>query len=139
MQDRSGNFLSPAEVRELASMSGVTIGSHGATHTPLTALDDRALREELVKSKSALENIIGRAVDAISYPHGAVDRRVREAAAAAGYTIGACSRFDINSPGRDPLLLCRTDIHACDTLRIFKQKLHGDWDWYKWRDRDPAL
>ena len=138
MRDHSGNFLAPAEVRELASMPGATIGSHGATHTPLTELDDRALRNELIASKSELENITGRAVNAISYPHGAVDRRVREAAVAAGYTIGACSRFDINSPGRDPLLLCRTDIHAGDSLRIFRQKLHGDWDWYKWRNRDPA-
>ncbi|NBR27449.1 MAG: polysaccharide deacetylase family protein [Betaproteobacteria bacterium] len=138
MRNGSGNFLAPAEVRELASMTGVTIGSHGATHAALTGLDDRTLHDELVTSKSELENIIGRAVDAISYPHGAVDRRVREAAAAAGYTIGACSRFDINRPGRDQLLLCRTDIHAGDTVRVFKQKLHGDWDWYKWRSRDPA-
>ncbi|NBQ40300.1 MAG: polysaccharide deacetylase family protein [Alphaproteobacteria bacterium] len=138
MRDGSGNFLAPAEVRELAAMPGVTIGSHGATHTPLTNLNDRTLHTELVASKSELENITGREVAAISYPHGAVDRRVRAAAAAAGYKYGACSRFDINAPNRDPLLLCRTDIHAGDSLRVFKQKLHGDWDWYKWRNRDPA-
>ncbi len=138
MHDPSGNFLTPAEVRELASLPGVTIGSHGATHTPLTGLDDRALREELVSSRTELEYTAGCAVNAISYPHGAVDRRVRNAAAAAGYTTGACSRFDINDATRDPLLLCRTDIHASDSARVFRQKLHGDWDWYKWRTRDPA-
>lgn len=138
MRDPSGNFLTPAELRELASLPGVTIGSHGATHAPLTGLDDHALRNELVSSKATLEDATGRAVNAISYPHGAVNRRVRDAAAAAGYTTGACSRFDINDAKRDPLLLCRTDIHASDDARIFRQKLHGDWDWYKWRNRDPA-
>ncbi len=138
MHDPSGNFLTPTEVRELATLAGVTIGSHGATHTPLTGLDDRALREELVSSRTELEDATGRAVNAISYPHGAVDRRVRDAAAAAGYSTGACSRFDINDVTRDPLLLCRTDIHAGDSGHVFRQKLHGDWDWYKWRTRDPA-
>ena len=138
MRDPSGNFLTPAELQELSALPGVTIGSHGATHTPLTRLNDAALREELVSSKQYLEDTTGRAVNAISYPHGAVNRRVRDAAAAAGYTLGACSRFDINDEDRDRLLLCRTDIHAGDTTRVFKQKLHGDWDWYKWRNRDPA-
>ena len=139
VQQSSGNFLSLAELRELAALPGVTIGSHGATHTPLTRLDDRALREELVASKAVLEDATGRAVTAISYPHGDVDRRVRDAAAAAGYTIGASSRFDINEATRDPLLLCRTDIHGNDSPRVLEQKLHGDWDWYKWRNPDPAL
>ena len=138
MRDPAGHFLTPAEVRELAALPGVTIGSHGATHAPLTGLDDNALRNELESSKAELEDAAGCAVNAISYPHGAVDRRVRDAAAAAGYTIGTCSRFDINDPTRDPLLLCRTDIHAGDTVRVFKQKLCGDWDWYQWRNRDPA-
>ncbi len=139
MRDASGNFLTPAELRELAAMPGVTIGSHGATHTRLTDLDDQALRNELVSSKAELENATGRPIAAISYPHGAVDRRVRDAASAAGYTTGACSRFDINDATRDPLLLCRTDIHGNDSVRVFRQKLRGDWDWYKWRSADPAM
>ena len=135
----SGNFLSPAELRELAALPGASIGSHGATHTPLTQLDARALNEELLTSRRALEDITGRVVTSLSYPHGAVDRRVRNAAAAAGYVIGASSRFDVNTADRDPLLLCRTDIHGNDSLRVFNQKLHGDWDWYRWRNPDPAL
>ena len=138
LRDGPGNFLSPAELRELAALPGAAIGSHGATHTPLTQLDDAALHEELVASKAALEDLCGRGVTAISYPHGAVNRRVRDAAAAAGYTRGACSRFDINDGARDPLLLCRTDIHRDDDLRVFEQKLDGAWDWYRWRSKDPA-
>ncbi len=138
MRQDPGNYLAPGELRELAALPGVMIGSHGATHSRLTDLDDRTLREELVASKAGLEDATGRAVTGLSYPHGAVDHRVRDAAAAAGYTIGACSRFDINGSTRDPLLLCRTDILGIDSVRVFKQKLHGDWDWYRWRGTDPA-
>lgn len=125
--------LSPAELRELAVLPGVSIGSHGATHSRLTELDDQKLSTELASSKAFLEDAIGRGVTAISYPHGAVDGRVRAAAAASGYKIGACSRFNINDAACDPLLLCRTDIHGIDSLRVFKQKLHGDWDWMQWK------
>jgi peptidoglycan/xylan/chitin deacetylase (PgdA/CDA1 family) len=139
MRDASGNFLTATELRELAALPGVTIGSHGATHAPLTGLDDAALRNELASSKAEIEDATGRPVNAISYPHGAVDRRVRNAAAAAGYAVGACSRFDINDAARDRLLLCRTDIHGNDPVRVFEQKLRGDWDWYRWRSADPAM
>lgn len=139
LHDTSGNFLTAAELRELAALPGACIGSHGATHVPLTGLDDAHLRNELLSSKAELEDATGRPVNSISYPHGAVNRRVRDAAAAAGYAVGACSRFDINDSTRDPLLLCRTDIHGNDTLRVFEQKLRGDWDWYRWRNTDPVM
>jgi len=74
----------------------------------------------------------------ISYPFGAVDRRVRDTAEKAGYLLAACSRFDINDISRDPFLLCRTEITGNDSVRVFQQKLHGDWDWYRWKRKDPA-
>lgn len=138
IRQASGSYLSPDDLRELAALRGVTIGSHGATHAPLTRLDERALHDELATSKTYLEDVTGRAVTSLSYPHGAVNCRVIDAAARAGYTIGACSRFDINSGARHPLLLCRTDILGIDSVRVFKQKLHGDWDIYRWRNPDPA-
>ncbi len=45
-------FLSAAEVRELAGLPGVQIGSHSVTHARLTGCDDRRLREGLSGSKS---------------------------------------------------------------------------------------
>lgn len=131
-------FLSAAELRNLAAGPGVTVGSHGASHVPLTQCDDRKLEDELVSSKRYLEDIVGRPVSALAYPYGAVDRRVRDAAERAGYSLGFTSRFDINPPARDPLLLARTTILGTDSVRVFRQKLHGDWDWYRWRTADPA-
>lgn len=136
IQENSCTYLSKLNLRELASLKGVTIGSHGATHAKLTGLDAKSLRDELVSSKDSLEQITGRSINSLSYPHGAVNRRVRDAAEEAGYVLGACSRFDINDSSRDPLLLCRTDILGIDSMRVFKQKIRGDWDWYRWRTKD---
>ena len=138
VQKRHASYLSPEEVKELARLPGVTIGTHGATHVPLTLCDDAALQRELDGSKQYLEDLLGAGVTTMSYPHGAVNRRVRDHVEAAGYATAACSRFDINLPGRDPLLLCRTDVLGIDTVRVLRQKLHGDWDWYRYRSHDPA-
>ncbi len=132
----SSEYLTPAELRELADLTGVTIGSHGSTHVPLAGCDDRTLWRELDGSRRDLEDMIGRPVRVISYPHGSVNLRVAAVARRAGYFAGACSRFDINGPGRNPLLLCRTEIVAADSERVFRQKLLGAWDWLRWRRKD---
>ena len=127
-------FLSPPQLRELAARPGVTIGAHGATHVALTQCDDRTLEHELNSSRQTLEDILGRPVTTMAYPYGAVDRRVRAAAERAGYTLGCTSHFDLNRVPSDPLLLARTSILGTDNVRVFSQKLRGDWDWYRWRN-----
>lgn len=136
---RRAGFLNPEEVRELAGMPGVQIGSHCVDHARLTECDERRLNEELAGSKAYLEDLLGSEIVSLSYPHGAVNRKVRDTAESVGYRIGASSRFDINQSGRDPLLLCRTDIWADDDLPTFEQKLGGDWDWNRWRSADAGF
>jgi peptidoglycan/xylan/chitin deacetylase (PgdA/CDA1 family) len=135
---RDSCYLTPSELRELAALPGATIGSHGATHLPLAECSDTTLSRELAESRLDLENIIGLPVTTIAYPHGSANLRVRGAAALAGYKVGGCSRFDINDELRDPLLLCRSEVVASDSDKVFLQKLNGSWDWYRWRRRDPA-
>jgi peptidoglycan/xylan/chitin deacetylase (PgdA/CDA1 family) len=131
-------FLSPSALRELTGLPGAQIGAHGANHVPLSQCDDLTLRNELVGSRHYLEDILGSEVRALAYPYGAANRRVRDYALDAGYRLAACSLAGVNQSGRDPMLLSRTEILTFDNLRIFSQKLHGDWDWYRWRSRDPA-
>lgn len=137
---RSGKagFLSPTSLRALAALPGAQIGAHGANHVALTHCDEATLRNELTSSRHYLEDVLGGEVRTLAYPYGAADRRVRGAALAAGYRLGACSLAGINPPERDPLLLARTEIVSFDSARVFAQKLQGDWDWYRWRTQDPA-
>jgi peptidoglycan/xylan/chitin deacetylase (PgdA/CDA1 family) len=135
---RRAGFLGPDDVRELASLPGARIGSHSVMHARLTECDDRTLQEELSGSKIYLEDLLGSEVDALAYPYGAVNRRVRDLAERSGYRTGVTCRLDVNPPGRDRMLLCRTTIFADDEIAVFDQKLKGKCDWYRWRHADPT-
>jgi len=130
-------FLSPSDLKQLSRMPGATIGAHGRSHCDLTKCGKEELRVELEDSKHYLEDLIGLPVKGLAYPYGASDMRVRDAAQRAGYEIGACIRFDINCVGRDALMLNRCAILCDDSPRVMRQKLRGDWDWYRWRRVDP--
>lgn len=121
-------YLSEAGLRELAA-AGATVGSHGRTHAPLTSCDDAALDGELRGSREWLESVLGRTVGTLSYPHGAVDGRVRDAAARAGYAVGYTSRFGAVPVGGDPLARPRVDVWARDRVGTLGAKLAGRWDW----------
>lgn len=138
IQSGSPEYMTPRELQELAAWPGATIGAHGATHTRLAECNAKTLRYELYASRCYLEDVIGQPVTNLAYPHGSTNQRVREAAREAGYTRAGCSRFDINGADRDPLLLCRCEVWAGDSVRILRQKLNGAWDWYRWRAPDPA-
>lgn len=132
-RSRTHPYLSEAEVRMLSEKPNVTIGSHGVSHAPLTECSQEKLRDELESSKHYLEDLTGKEIVSISYPHGRVNQRVIDAAANVGYKIGASSIFNINHSSQNCLMLCRTCILESDSVRIFRQKLHGDWDWCHWR------
>jgi len=138
VKNSTHGFLTPSSLRTLAELPGVKIGAHGASHVALSQCDDKKLNNELLSSRLYLEDILGFEIDSIAYPYGAVDRRVRDAAEASGYRIGACSIAGINQPSRDPMLLSRTEIVSMDDEKVFMQKLRGNWDWYRWRTQDPA-
>jgi len=127
-------FLGPADLRELAGLPGVEIGAHGVTHTALTQCDNLKLHSELHDGKKYLEDIIGQPITSIAYPHGEANSIVEDEVAATGYKLAVCSQFDINRSGSNPLMLSRTTILQDDTERVFRQKLSGDWDWYRFRN-----
>ncbi|MBX5468681.1 MAG: polysaccharide deacetylase family protein [Thermoleophilaceae bacterium] len=78
--------LTWSQVERMAE-AGVEIGSHTLTHARLTELGDEELREELLASRRAIVERLGRC-DTIAYPFGDWDARVVRAAADAGYRFG---------------------------------------------------
>jgi len=63
----------------------VAIGSHCASHRDLTSLKDDEAAIEIIESKKTLENILGREVGTVSFPHGSYDTKHIECARRAGY------------------------------------------------------
>ncbi len=125
-------YLTPPLIKELAALPGCTIGAHGYTHRALTTLGKHALDEELRSSRAWLEDITGKPVVTMSYPHGAVCDRVVAAVAEAGFELAASSRFGPYRRGEDLLIIPRLDLWSTDDTKRFKAKLAGKWDWLKW-------
>lgn len=129
VQSGDPRYLSRGGLIELANMPGVAIGAHGYSHCRLTECDEIELKSEVRGSREWLEDLLAKPVTTMSYPHGAVDMRVRDAVENAGYRLAACSRFGHHKPQGDPLLIPRTDIWAQDNINRFRSKLSGHWDW----------
>jgi peptidoglycan/xylan/chitin deacetylase (PgdA/CDA1 family) len=126
-------MLSWSQTREAAE-HGVEIGAHSHSHPQLDQLDDRALRDELTRSKALLEDRLGAPVQTMAYPYGYSSARVRRAAGQAGYAT-ACAvsnRLAGTGPGEgatgrpDPLALPRLTIRATRSLEMFGRIVEGD-------------
>ena len=66
--------------------AGVDFQSHSWAHHDLTQLTYAECVKDLADSKEFLSELLGRPVTVLAYPRGLHDRKVREAAQAAGYT-----------------------------------------------------
>lgn len=128
-------FLDVQAARELASVPEASLGAHGYSHEPLTDFDDDALAEDLKRSGDELAGVSGTRPVLLSYPHGAVNRRVVHYARQAGFTVGATSLAGMNHARVRPLLLRRTEVWGRDTLSDFVAKVRGGHDWYRFKQR----
>lgn len=86
--DRLGTkgYLSHAEVRRLAE-DGHTIGSHTMSHSRINKLGFQRRREECERSKTALEDLTGAAVEWFAFPGGAYSQDCLMTAKIAGYKV----------------------------------------------------
>lgn len=111
--------LSWEELRTLAA-SGWEIGSHTCSHPRLTRLGDAELHAELARSRELCAQQAGAPCDSLAYPYGDHDRRVVEAARAAGYaaafTVPARLRAD------DPLRRPRVGVYRDESALSFRAK-----------------
>jgi peptidoglycan/xylan/chitin deacetylase (PgdA/CDA1 family) len=121
-------YLSTPELRELATIPGATIGAHGATHRSLTSLNIADAEADLRTSRQQLEDILQTPITTMSYPYGHVNEQVRNAAQHVGFTVAACSKWGVNNPDSDSLMLNRLDMWAGDSSRTITNKVLGYWN-----------
>lgn len=110
-------LLAMAELRGLAH-AGFEVGSHGYDHAPLSGADPLMLRRELVDSKAALEDGLGRPVRVFAYAYGRAGGVARELArahyrAACGVRLGRAGRE------RDRHDLARIDVYYLRPQPLF--------------------
>ena len=96
-----------AETLERLARLDMEIGFHTRRHDLLPLLDEAQLAEAMGDGRSEIEDLIGRPLRTISYPHGAADGRVAAAARAAGFEFGFTGAPQAVTADTEPLLLGR--------------------------------
>ena len=113
-----------AALREMAD-AGMSIQSHGWNHTYFSALDAKALREDLTRSRAVIEDRIGRAVTLLAPPGGRMPRGLDAIARECGYShvLGSVpGRIGATSPAH---VLPRMSVTAALDLATLEGWVHG--------------
>lgn len=101
--------LSASQIREMAA-AGMYFGSHTVSHRPLGQLEKWENVAELMRSKTDIEEITGRAVEIVAYPYGSYSRDTLDAAREIGYWGGLTCRRGYADLGGDLLAMNRLGV-----------------------------
>jgi len=99
--------LDTEEIRRLSASECVTIGSHGAHHTCLGAINLRAAVTEIERSKTYLEAAIDSEIVDLAYPDGSYTRPLVDAAAGLGFSAQYAVNYLHPEDAEDPRLFER--------------------------------
>lgn len=128
--------MSPQQLQELSRIPGVTLGSHTVSHPRLTQLSSTELERELRDSKLALEDLTGRHIKLLSFPHGDWNPQIVERAHALGYRrLLGIEPVCFNGDSL-PTVIGRVSVAPADGRLEFWLKLNGC---YRWAVRTQAL
>ena len=104
---------------------GIEVGAHSVTHPQLDLLPVKSARDEILRSRYALEDGLGRAVDTFAYPFGNYDRRIRSIVADAGFTAACAVKHAMSHCNDDRLALARIIIRGNDSVTQLASYLDG--------------
>lgn len=121
--------MSAEQLRELGLLPGASLGSHTVTHPRLSHLSGPELDRELRDSRAALEDLTGRPVELLSFPHGDWNERVVERAWAAGYRrLFGIEPVCFNGSALPPVI-GRVAVQPDDSPLEFLLKVRGCYRW----------
>ncbi|HEU4721982.1 MAG TPA: polysaccharide deacetylase family protein [Gemmatimonadaceae bacterium] len=123
--DDSGRPMTADELRRLAALPGVHVGSHTMTHPSLAALDVEEQRAEMAESRQALERLLGAPARLMAYPFGKdgdVSAATRAASRSAGFDAAFTTMPFAVGMDADPFAIPRLTVHEW-TADVFTQKL----------------
>ena len=127
---KTHRVLSVDEVSRLAEGGLIEIGAHTVSHPVLAALPAGEQRGEILGSKAHLEEVLGRAVIAFSYPYGARSDYTTETVAIvqeAGFACACSNVADVVCRASDRFQLPRVLVRDWDGDE-FARRLKG---WFR--------
>lgn len=121
----AANRLSPKQLADLAQSPYVELGAHAVQHRRLDELREQELAYEVRASKVELEELTRSRVSSFAYPHGAYDRRAREAVIVAGYRSAAAVKNAVSHPRDDPFAIARWTVTVGTEVPRILEVLEG--------------
>lgn len=126
--DRRESVMSGQDLRALRG-AGVGIGSHGVRHVRIGRISDDEAQRELEDSKRRLEEITGRPVTLVAFPHGDFNRRTVELAQKAGYARAFTIEPKVSALDSREFLIGRMLVEPDEWALEFRLKLRGAYEW----------
>ncbi len=114
---------------------GVSFGSHSKSHPFLSRLSMDDVIDEVVNSKSDLEERLQVPVEFFCYPYGDYDERVKSAVREAGYSGAFTTKRGLVRRDDDPFEMRRCLVRKSTHPLLFMIKLHTDYEDKKRRRR----
>ena len=106
--------LTVDELVQLSRVSGIDIGAHAVTHTPLTKLDASGQHNEIVESCRWLETNIGGSVETFSYPNGAFESEAVALLKKEGIIAACTTEATSVRSSSHPLMIPRIQVRDVD-------------------------
>lgn len=115
-------MLSWPQIKEMSN-KGIHFGSHTVSHPKLIQLDDDSTYQELVQSKTTIEDFLEKECEHFAYPYGLLNENTRNLVQQAGFKTACSTRSGFNNANRDPLILHRIEVYGNDSVWKLKQKI----------------
>jgi peptidoglycan/xylan/chitin deacetylase (PgdA/CDA1 family) len=118
-------ILSWKDIRKMESRD-ISFGAHSVNHPILTSMSLEQARLEIIQSKKDIENKLGKAVTAFSYPNGNFSPEIVETVRQSGFE---CAVSILN----EKLICCKDNVYelnrivASQDFTKFKAKICGLW------------
>lgn len=129
------HFLSPSEIKNLATHDLIDIGGHTRTHPNLKSLSDEEALAEIQGNKNDLEDLLGQEIEVFAYPFGnslACGVREFEFAKQAGYKVAVTTVEKNIMSKNNPFALPRFGIRGhLEDLKIFDMIWSGTYQFLK--------
>ncbi len=123
MEPASGvRLMNADELRELDAEPLVEVGSHTTYHDELSTSSAEDAHREMVDSKRALEELLGRPVRSFAYPKCGYSEACPDAARRAGYDVAVTCG---GRGGWRPFELARASVDSLDGRITFALKSRG--------------
>lgn len=107
----SPNLMMPAEQLRCLRQQNIEVGAHTATHPILTKVSSSVARDEVVRSKARLEDLLDERISLFAYPNGVPEQDYSaehvEIVRAAGYSAAVTTAWGAASSRSDRFQLPR--------------------------------